>query len=221
MKTIKISLILALLLGFNAPLKAIDRTQIAEKASDVAPILIGETIPDVTLFSPEGKPLNLKQEVAKKPTILLFYRGGWCPFCNAQLSQIQQVEAKIKDLGYQLIAISPDTPDALKKSIKERELDYQLASDFNLQATRQFGLAFYISKKYNDKVKSIGGKTQKLEGDERSILPVPAVFILDQEGVIQFEYVNPNFRVRVNPQLLIDAARYALGDGVASKMKIK
>ncbi len=210
MKNLFIIIALLSLSLFSVNVNALDRTKVAEKASDVAPLLIGETIPDITLFSSEGAPLNLRQKVAEKPTILLFYRGGWCPFCNAQLSQIQMAEEEIRKLGYQLIAISPDTPDALKKSISERELDYQLVSDFALQATRQFGLAFYIPKNYSDKISKHGGKTQSLDGDERSILPVPAVFILDQKGVIQFEYVNPNFKVRVKPQLLIDAARYAL-----------
>ncbi len=194
----------------NISTEALDRTIIAEDASKVAPILIGETIPDVTLFNAKGTPVRLLEEAAKQPTILLFYRGGWCPFCNAQLSQIQEVEGKIKELGYQLLAISPDTPDALKMSMKERELDYQLISDFNLQATRQFGLGFYIPKKYSDLIAKHGGKTQALESDERSILPVPAVFILDKEGVIKFEYVNPNFKVRIQPELLLKAAELAL-----------
>ncbi len=191
-------------------LMARDRTIIVEDAAQVSPILIGETVPAVTLFDAKGTPFNLLEKAAEKPTILLFYRGGWCPFCNAQLSQIQKVEKQIRDLGYQLIAISPDTPDALKMAMSDKELDYQLASDFNLDAIRQFGLGFYIPKSYSDRVASVGGKTQSLEGDDRSILPVPAVFILDQKGVIQFEYVNPNFRVRIKPELLLDAARYAL-----------
>lgn len=195
---------------FSADLGARDRTEIVENASEVSPILIGETIPNVTLFDVNGAPLNLLEIAKAKPTIVLFYRGGWCPFCNAQLSQIQAIESDIEKLGYQLLAISPDTPDALKKSSKGKELGYQLISDFNLEAVRQFGLGFYIPKNYSDRIQSVGGETQSLKGDERSILPVPAVFILDTKGVIQFEYVNPNFKVRIKPELLLDAAMYAL-----------
>ncbi|NVJ65483.1 MAG: AhpC/TSA family protein [Gammaproteobacteria bacterium] len=210
MKKLTLMMILMALLGFNASAHGLDRTKIAEKPAEVTPILIGETVPDVTLFSTDGVPFKLREKAAKQPTIVLFYRGGWCPFCNAQLSQIQAAEEQIRELGYQIIAISPDTPDELNKSITDKKLDYQLASDFSLETIRKFGLAFYVPKEYSDKIKSVGGQTHYLEGDSRSILPVPAVFILDQAGSIQFEYVNPNYKVRVNPQLLVDAARYAL-----------
>ncbi|WP_251357938.1 peroxiredoxin-like family protein [Kangiella sp. TOML190] len=210
MKTISY-LIIALMIGLASFVASAEQKDfIAEMPTDIRPLLIGETIPEVTLFDAAGSPVNLRQLAAKKPTVILFYRGGWCPFCNAQLSQLQEIEKDLIELGYQLVAISPDTPDALKKSISERKLKYQLISDFNLQATRQFGLAFYIPKTYSNKVKAIGGKTQTLAGDERSILPVPAAFVLDTQGVIQFEYINPNYKVRIKPELLLDAARYAL-----------
>ncbi|WP_223669521.1 peroxiredoxin-like family protein [Kangiella shandongensis] len=189
---------------------AIDRTQVVDDPNDVAPLLIGQKAPDIILFDSEGTPFKLLEKVSKQPTILLFYRGGWCPFCNAQLSQIQEVEGDLRAMGYQLLAISPDTPSALAKTSKERALDYQLVSDFQLEATRKFGLAFHIPNEYREKIESIGGKTARLAGDDKSTLPVPAVFILDREGVIQFQYANPNYKVRIEPELLLTAARLAV-----------
>lgn len=206
---------IALALFVSANLFALEKQvamvkPIAEKANLVSPILIGETIPDVTLFDSSGTPINLRKEAAKKPTILVFYRGGWCPFCNAQLSQIKTIEKDIAALGYQLLAISPDTPDALMKTSKGKELGYRLISDFNLMATKAFGLGFYIPDNYSMKIKGKGWKTQSLKGDSRSVLPVPAVFVLDRESVIQFEYINPNFKVRIEPEMLLLAAKLAL-----------
>ena len=191
---------------------ALDRTQVVDDPNHVSPLLIGQNAPEMTLFSSDGTPFSLRQKLAQKPTILLFYRGGWCPFCNAQLSQIQEIEEDIAAMGYQLLAISPDTPSALQKTSKDRKLGYELISDYQLKATRQFGLAFHISDEYNQKVKSIGGKTARLAGDDKSTLPVPAVFILDTDGVIQFQYVNPNYKVRIKPELLLTAAKLALED---------
>lgn len=190
--------------------QAIDRTKIVDDANDVAPLMIGQKAPDVTLFSSEGEPLQLLEKVSEKPTVVLFYRGGWCPFCNAQLSQIQEIESDLTKMGYQLLAISPDTPSALKKTSSDKSLDYQLISDFQLQATRGFGLAFHIPKQYSDKIESKGSKTARLAGDDKSTLPVPAVFILDKDGIIQFQYVNPNYKVRISPELLLTAAKLAL-----------
>ncbi|GAA0199740.1 peroxiredoxin-like family protein [Kangiella japonica] len=189
---------------------ALDRTQVVDDPNNVSPLLIGQSAPEMMLFTSEGAPFSLRKKLAQKPTILLFYRGGWCPFCNAQLSQIQEVEDEISAMGYQLLAISPDTPSALQKTSKDKNLGYELISDYQLKATRQFGLAFHISDEYNQKVKSIGGKTARLAGDDKSTLPVPAVFILDTDGVIQFQYVNPNYKVRIKPELLLTAAKLAL-----------
>ena len=189
---------------------ALDRTKVVDDANDVAPLLIGQSAPDIILFSSDGTPFELKQKLAQKPTVLLFYRGGWCPFCNAQLSQIQEIEKDLLKLGYQLLAISPDTPSALQKTSKDKNLSYELISDYQLKATTQFGLAYHIPKAYDDKIQSIGGKTARLAGDDKSILPVPAVFIFDTDGTIKFQYSNPNYKVRIHPELLLTAARLAL-----------
>ncbi|GAA4363509.1 peroxiredoxin-like family protein [Kangiella marina] len=202
--------VFSLLVSATMALPALDRTKVAEDANDVAPLMIGQSAPDIILFSSDGTPFKLREKIAQKPTVLLFYRGGWCPFCNAQLSQIQDVEDELTDMGYQLLAISPDTPTALQKTSKDKELSYELISDYQLKATTQFGLAFHISEDYNSKVKSIGGKTARLAGDDKSTLPVPAVYIFDTEGMIQFQYANPNYKVRIKPELLLTAARLAL-----------
>ncbi|NVK21072.1 MAG: AhpC/TSA family protein [Kangiellaceae bacterium] len=186
------------------------KNTIATDANLVSPLLIGQQIPDVTLWTPQGKPFALKDAVARKPTILLFYRGGWCPFCNAQLSQIQMIEKDLSQLGYQLLAISPDTPDALQMTSRDKDLSYQLISDFQLAASIGFGLAFNISDEYAEKMRGVGGTPVRALGDDKSTLPVPAVFIVDQKGIIQFEYINPNYKVRIEPELLLTAAKITI-----------
>ncbi|AOE50409.1 peroxiredoxin-like family protein [Kangiella sediminilitoris] len=205
----KLCLMLVMLVSAKL-VSAIDRTQVVDDPNDVSPLLIGQAAPDIMLFDSEGAPFSLLEKISKQPTIIVFYRGGWCPFCNAQLSQLQDIQDELKDLGYQLLAISPDTPSELNKTSKDRELDYQLISDFQLKATRQFGLAFHIPNDYRDKVESIGGKTVRLAGDDKSTLPVPAVFVFDKDGIIQFQYANPNYKVRIEPELLLTAAKLAL-----------
>lgn len=202
--------LIALMMTVSVSTLALDRTKVVDDPNNVSPLMIGQSAPDIILFSSDGTPFNLRQKIAQKPTVLLFYRGGWCPFCNAQLSQIQEIEDELSEMGYQLLAISPDTPSALQKTSKDKELSYELISDYQLKATTQFGLAFHISEDYNSKVKSIGGKTARLAGDDKSTLPVPAVYIFDTDGMIQFQYANPNYKVRIKPELLLTAARLAL-----------
>lgn len=210
MKQIKAVLILIMTSMISFSALALERTKIADDANHVTPLLIGQQAPDIHLWDTEGKPFRLLDKVKQKPTILLFYRGGWCPFCNAQLSQIQEIESELVEMGYQLLAISPDTPDQLVQTSETRNLSYELISDFQLAATRGFGLAFHIEDSYAGKIEEIGGKAAKAEGDTKSALPVPAVFILDKDGVIKFEYINPNYKVRIDPELLLAAAKIAL-----------
>ncbi|WP_419802906.1 peroxiredoxin-like family protein [Mucilaginibacter sp.] len=165
--------------------------------TDISPLLIGESIPTVNLTDFNGKPFNLNEEVAKKPTVLIFYRGGWCPFCNRELSGIQTIEGSLRAMGYQIVAISTDSPENLSKTMGKDQLTYTLLSDSELSVSKAFGLAYVAPKAYEKLlVNSSNGKNID------KLLPVPSVFILDTKGTIQFEYINPDYKQRINPDLL-------------------
>lgn len=198
-------------LGMLMPASA---NPIASDEVSVSPLLNGETIPDVRLSDSKGKTVSLKALTESKPTVFFFYRGGWCPFCNNQLGQLKEIEPKLIELGYQLVGISPDSPEKLAASAGERKLDYLLLSDANMEAAKAFGLAFFTSEKttqtYLSRMKLENPLFKTPEGDERLVLPVPAVYIADKEGLIHFQYVNPNFRVRPAPKLILTAAELTI-----------
>jgi peroxiredoxin len=172
-----------------------------QKAEDISPLLIGENIPMATLMDASGKNFDLNKAVAAKPTILIFYRGGWCPFCSKQLSGLQEIVPELQKQGYQLIAVSTDKPEGLMHSAAKEKLSYTLLSDADLNLSKQFGIAFKAPEGYWEMLpKTTGGQNTDL------LLPVPSVFILDQKGTIRFEHINPDFKQRLSPELLtIDA----------------
>ncbi|MGK9117982.1 peroxiredoxin-like family protein [Olivibacter jilunii] len=168
-----------------------------ESPEDISPLLTGETIPMITLKDVSGKDFELHQAVATKPTILVFYRGGWCPYCSKQLAALQELMPELEKMGYQLIAISTDSPEGLQASATEKHLGYTLLSDANLNASKRFGLAFKAPKAYWEMLpETTGGMDQEL------LLPVPSVFILDKSGKIHYEYINPDFKQRLSTELL-------------------
>lgn len=176
-------------------------------ASDISPLLIGEYIPtDVILRDVEGNEVNLKKEMKKKPTILIFYRGGWCPYCNRQLSGLGEVSDYLVSLGYQIIAISPDDPDHLSMTYDKHMMNYSLLSDSDMLAAKSFGLAFELNEKEFNKFSNMGMDIVTTTGTSHRMLPVPAVFFVKQNGEINFEYINPNFKKRISSSLLITAA---------------
>lgn len=171
--------------------------EIPSKPENIRPLLIGQNIPDVKIPDATGNVLDLSATIAQKPTILIFYRGGWCPYCNKQLSGIRDIEPELKNLGYQIIAISTDSPDNLKASVAKTKLEYMLLSDADLNVAKKFGIAFKAPGAY-DKIlpSSSGGKNAD------KLLPVPSVFIVNKKGNIRFEYINIDFTQRMNPDLL-------------------
>jgi peroxiredoxin len=201
----------AVICVFTFSVSALDRSIIAESASDVTPLLNGQTIPNVTLKTAGGAPVSLRAISMQKPTIILFYRGGWCPYCNNQLAELKNIESDLVDLGYQVLAISPESPDRLQEQKLETEFAVQLLSDDNLAAIKQFGIGFYLplAKEKIYEIKK-GIKLTDDQTNNRAVLPAPAVFIVDKKGLIKFNYVNPDFKVRLSAELLLQAAKLTL-----------
>ena len=201
-------LIITALVLFTQFVNASQIDNIAPSAEDVTPLLNGQKIPEVTLFDTDGKAVNLKQLTSEKPSVLLFYRGGWCPYCSAQLAGLRDIEQKVINMGYQLIAISPDSPERLNMQKVDNKYQVTLLSDKNFDAISAFGIGFFLPEKTANKYRSkLGVEFVALDGSSKVALPVPAVYVVDREGLIHFNYVNPNFRVRLSPELLYQATK--------------
>jgi peroxiredoxin len=182
------------------------QAQVAGSAEDIRPLLVGTKIPGGTLTTSGGEQLDLAEAVKEKPAVLMFYRGGWCGYCNAQMGQLQEIEDDITALGYQILAISPDPADKLQESIIKHEMKYTLLYDKDLAVSKTFGIVFKLDESTE---KRYLGAEIPLKFDSQangSILPVPAVYLVGTDGVIQFQYVNPKYSVRLDPDVLLAAA---------------
>ena len=178
-------------------------------AADAKPLGVGATAPAVTLTGMDGAAVDLAKVFAAKPTVLVFYRGSWCPFCNTQLAALGELEPKLLALGYQIIAISPDTADGLKKMAGKNHLDYQLLSDHGMEASMAYGTAFRISPEIEKKYAGYGITLTPIPGGEGVWLPVPTVYLIGRDGVIKFAYSNPDYKVRLSSDALLTAAQAA------------
>ncbi len=194
----------------NGAAESTAESAVADSAQEIKPLLIGASVPDVTLKTEEGKPLKLKKTVTDKPAVVIFYRGGWCPYCNLQLGQLQGIEADLLELGYQLLAISPDRPSKLAESREKKELSYTLLSDSKMAAAKAFGIAFRVADETLEQYDEYGIDLEEASGSTHHLLPVPAVFIVGTDGRIKFSYVNPDYKTRLAPDVLLEAAESAL-----------
>ena len=182
-----------------------------QDANDVTPLLPGMSIPTFSTKNNEGKEVNFSSDSIKKPFVLTFYRGGWCPYCNAHLGEMRQVERQLKDMGFDVFFISPDQPDHLINSLKDQKLkkniDYQLLSDSPMSAAKAFKIAFKVEAEMVEKYKNWGIDLEKASGQKHHLLPAPATFLVGTDGVIQFQYVNPDYKIRLAPSILMAAAQ--------------
>lgn len=184
--------------------------QLPDTASAVCPIKVGETLPPLLLQGLDGKDVNLGESVAGQPSILIFYRGSWCPYCNVHLGELKTIEAELKQLGYAIIAVSPDLPANLKKSVDKNKLDYRLLSDSKATAAKALGLAYRVDDALYQKLLGYEINLEAASGEQHHILPVPAAIVLDKKGTVKFVFASPDYKVRVDTELLLAAAKSAL-----------
>jgi len=176
------------------------QAQVADKPENISPLLIGEKIPNTKLQDISGKEVETNTLFDKK-TVLIVYRGGWCPYCNAQLADMQEIEKEILSLGYQIVAVSPDAPSFLKETDEKGNLGYTLVSDSNGNFSKAIGIAFTSPEKYG---KMLGKYS---DGKNTNWLPVPAVYVLNEKQEIEFLYINPDYSKRLQGNLLLSVLK--------------
>lgn len=195
-----------LMASSNADAAADQREDIHASAAEVQPLLVGMKAPDFTVRGVDGQPFQFKSGEQAKPIVLTFFRGGWCPYCNLHLSELRLAEKQLKELGFDIWFISIDKPELLLESLDEPDIGYTIYSDSALSATRAFGLAFRVDDELNERYLSYDIDLEKASGETHHVLPAPATYIINTDGVINFAYINPDYKIRLHPDVLLAAA---------------
>ncbi len=186
---------------------------IAATADEIQPLAAGDRAPQFTLRTVDNEEFVFNPRELERPAVIITFRGGWCPFCNVHLSELRHVVGDIDALGVDVLFLSGDRPQLLYESL-EREtqediagLGYTIYSDADAQAAIALGIAFRAAQSTIDRR---GEKGQDIEGSSmllHSVLPVPAVFAVGRNGRIAFAYANPDYKVRLPADELLQVAR--------------
>lgn len=171
-----------------------DATGIAARAKRV-----GDLAPDATLPDGFGQPVRLSDAWRKGPLVLVFYRGGWCGYCSLQLRAWHQRAADLARLGATLLAISPQTPDHSMRAAEDKQFSFTVLSDSNLDAANGFELAFTLPPELVSFYGAVGTDIPVLNGNGLWVLPVPATYVIDEEGRIRFAHIEEDIRKRAEP----------------------
>ncbi len=167
---------------------------------------VGDVAPNFNLNNAKSESVSLSEVLKEGPVIVNWYRGGWCPYCNMTLQALQQELPHYKSLGAQLIAITPELPDNSLTTREKNELEFEVLSDIGNQVAKKYGIVF----KLNDEVAGMYNKAFALNdhnGDQSNELPLAATYLIDQAGVIQYAFLDHDYRNRPEPSEITQILR--------------
>lgn len=179
--------------------EAVKKSGILDKALN-----IGDKVPDFTLNNQMSKPVDLYRELENGPVVLIWYRGGWCPYCNITLHYLQERLPEITKAGGSLLALTPELPDKSMNTAEKHNLDFLVLSDVNNKVGKEYGVVFELTPE----VAAIYQEAFDLHGyngDESNELPLAATYVIDQKGIIQYAFLDADYRNRAEPDDIIAA----------------
>jgi len=167
---------------------------------------VGDSAPMFELPDAHGEMVSLADLIADGPAVISFYRGAWCPFCNLELKAMQRELANAQAANVTLVGISPNTPDISLDLVNEAELTFPVLSDAENTAAKQFNLVYEMEPGLVDFYKAQDRNIDQMNGSEKWELPVPATYVIDTSGVIQYAYVDLDHRARAEPSEVVAIA---------------
>jgi peroxiredoxin len=184
---------------------------IAPSAEAAKPLQPGQAAPAFRVYNVDGSPYDFDPQKLERPTIIISFRGGWCPYCNLQLQDLRHVVPELKAAGFDILFLSADRPEILYSSLKDenQQLPYLILSDSKLEASSALGIAFKVPDAQLQRMREFGLDLSEASGESHNGLPVPAVFIINRAGTITYTYANPDYTVRLSAAEVRSAA---LGD---------
>jgi len=161
-------------------------------------------IPKIVLENAVGEKVNVNDLLDNGPLILSFFRGAWCPYCNLELQAYEEIVPDIKKAGGQFVAISPEVPDG-SLSLKEKHaLTFEILSDIENSVAKAFGLVFKLEEKLIPIYEKIGIDLVESQKNKNYELPMPATYVVNQQGEIVFAHIDSDYINRLEPTTALE-----------------
>jgi peroxiredoxin len=197
--------------GFNAKADSIKKRVYAEGIQSVLDdkiaenaLQVGDNAPNFSLTNALGEKVMLNDELKNGPVILMWYRGGWCPYCNLTLRAMQDMLPQYQAGGAQLFALTPEAPDKSISTTEKNELEFQVLSDYDNKVAREYGVIFKLTdevKEYYEK----GFGLSEYNGNDKGELPLAATYVIGTNGKITYAFLDADYRNRAEPMAILEA----------------
>lgn len=172
----------------------------------------GQAMPEFVLPDETGRLVTLSQLLASGPLVVSFNRGHWCPYCRLNIDALAKAYPEITALGAQIVAISPETVQWSAELKAYAKAPFSILSDVDGGYALEVNLLFWIGDEKREALAAGGNDLARFQGNETWMLPIPATFIVDREGVVRARHVDPDYRRRMEIDDMLGALRALAGD---------
>jgi peroxiredoxin len=165
----------------------------------------GARFPDFMLPDTEGRLVTLAELLARGPLVVTFFRGNWCPYCALTLEALERALPDITAAGGRLAAITPETGGRALDETQRQRIHYDVLVDVDSGVGLQCGVIFRAPDPYRGLLASLDIDLPERQGNGGWLLPVPAAYVLDRDGVIRWDFLDVDFTRRAEPAAIVQA----------------
>lgn len=165
---------------------------------------VGDKAPDFTLKNATGDDISLYDRLDEGPVVLVWYRGGWCPYCNITLQRLQSELPNFEKHNASLIALTPEVPDSSLSTTEKNDLQFDVLSDEGQKVSKEYGVVFQLTDEVAARYEKSFGLTE-YNNDDSKKLPLAATYVIDTNGIITYAFLDADYRNRAEPKDIIEA----------------
>jgi peroxiredoxin len=164
----------------------------------------GDRLPLFVLTDSDGVPRSASEALAKGPLVVAFLLGAWNPHACLAASALESVREGIEAHGANLVAMSPQSAVRGRAMKRRCKAGFPMLCDAGGAISAQFGLRWSVAADLKEAYGRVGIDLGQINGDESWLLPMPAVYVADVDGIIAYAQVDPDFRRPIDPSVVLD-----------------
>lgn len=171
-------------------------------AGNEAPQL-GELLPPFLLPDETGHLVALDELLANGPLVVAFRRGHWCPYCQLSTEALARIQGTVGKSGGSIVVISPENSTHARLLKWRTRAQFPILSDMDNGYALSLGLAIPVGEEMREVMTRRGRDLATYQGNSAWLLPIPATFVLDRNGIIVMRHVDPDYRVRASAEDIV------------------
>ncbi|MEM9540800.1 MAG: peroxiredoxin-like family protein [Cyanobacteria bacterium P01_E01_bin.42] len=172
---------------------------------------VGDRVPDFSLLDTNGETIDLQTLLAKGIVILSFYRGNWCPYCNLELKALETIYQTVNALNASVVAVSPQSRKYSLSMREKKKLSFPVLSDPQNRIARLFGIVHQVPEHLWHTYRELQADFTQYNEHPALELPLPATFIIRQEGTIAYSFIDADYTKRLDPVEIVSILKQLNG----------